>query len=288
MIDFRYHLVSLIAVFLAVALGIVIGTTQLNGSVLENLQTQVTGLQEDKRALEDTTQSLQTRVDADDQFSDAIAPAVVGATLTDRNVVVLVADDEVADETVDDLTDLLGTAGASVTGTIRLTPAYSDPSTAQSLQSYVTGPGRPAGLVLPESSDAGELVAAVLGQVLMRTPSATTGSGSGATTACTRWPCRSRRTTSSATSSWPRCSVRRSGSGNAPISKTSTPANRTSSPTIARTRRWAPGSRWREPSPWAERTSGSSTESTGGATGCSGCSSTRRVPRRRSASSRRR
>ncbi|MBA3410734.1 MAG: copper transporter, partial [Geodermatophilaceae bacterium] len=31
MIDFRYHLVSLTAVFLAVALGIVIGTTQLNG-----------------------------------------------------------------------------------------------------------------------------------------------------------------------------------------------------------------------------------------------------------------
>ena len=41
MIDFRYHLVSLIAVFLAVALGIVIGTTALNGPILDDLESQV-------------------------------------------------------------------------------------------------------------------------------------------------------------------------------------------------------------------------------------------------------
>ena len=49
MIDFRYHLVSLIAVFLAVALGIVIGTTQLNGPLTDNLQAQVTALQARER-----------------------------------------------------------------------------------------------------------------------------------------------------------------------------------------------------------------------------------------------
>ena len=42
MIDFRYHLVSLIAVFLALAIGIVIGTTPLNGPVLDDLHGQVT------------------------------------------------------------------------------------------------------------------------------------------------------------------------------------------------------------------------------------------------------
>ena len=31
MIDFRYHIVSIIAVFLALAVGIVVGTTALNG-----------------------------------------------------------------------------------------------------------------------------------------------------------------------------------------------------------------------------------------------------------------
>jgi hypothetical protein len=37
-IDFRYHLVSLIAVFLAVALGIVIGTTALNQPILNDIE----------------------------------------------------------------------------------------------------------------------------------------------------------------------------------------------------------------------------------------------------------
>ena len=44
MIDFRYHLVSLIAVFLAVALGIVIGTTALNEPILADIENQVTAL----------------------------------------------------------------------------------------------------------------------------------------------------------------------------------------------------------------------------------------------------
>ena len=37
-VDFRYHLVSIIAVFLALAIGIVIGTTALNGALLDNLK----------------------------------------------------------------------------------------------------------------------------------------------------------------------------------------------------------------------------------------------------------
>ena len=51
MIDFRYHLVSLIAVFLAVALGIVIGTTALNQPILADIKNQVTALEQDKRSL---------------------------------------------------------------------------------------------------------------------------------------------------------------------------------------------------------------------------------------------
>ena len=49
MIDFRYHLVSLIAVFLAVALGIVIGTTALNAPILDDLAGEVAALAAYKR-----------------------------------------------------------------------------------------------------------------------------------------------------------------------------------------------------------------------------------------------
>ena len=38
MIDFRYHLVSIVAVFLALAIGIVLGSTELQGHTLDALR----------------------------------------------------------------------------------------------------------------------------------------------------------------------------------------------------------------------------------------------------------
>ena len=48
MISFRYHLVSIIAVFLALALGIVVGTTALNGPITTDLRKQVNTLKSDR------------------------------------------------------------------------------------------------------------------------------------------------------------------------------------------------------------------------------------------------
>jgi hypothetical protein len=166
-IDFRYHLVSLIAVFLAVALGIVIGTTQLNGPVLDNLQGQVSDLQADKRGLEDQTQELQAQIDDVGAFEEAVGPTLVAGSLAERSVVLVLTPGEVPTEVVEGVTALLGSAGATVTGTVRLTEGYTDPASATSLQSYVTGPGRPPGITLPETDDTGELVASLLAQVLM-------------------------------------------------------------------------------------------------------------------------
>lgn len=166
MIDFRYHLVSLIAVFLAVALGIVIGTTQLNGPVLSNLQTQVKALQQDKRTLEDHTRGLQTEVDGSDSFAQAVGPALVHGSLAGRRVLLVVTDDGVAQDSIDGVSALVAKAGGILGGAIRLQPAYTDPATAASLQSYVTGPGLPP-VPLPQVNDTGKLVASLLAQVVM-------------------------------------------------------------------------------------------------------------------------
>src|SRR5690242_17749974 len=113
-IDFRYHLVSLIAVFLAVALGIVIGTTQLNGGVLDNLQSQVTTLEQSKRSLEDQTQILRAQADGGVAFEQAAGPALVRGALNGRSVLLVVASDKVAPETVQALGTLIGQAGGAV------------------------------------------------------------------------------------------------------------------------------------------------------------------------------
>ncbi|WP_448608216.1 copper transporter [Geodermatophilus sp. URMC 60] len=168
MIDFRYHLVSLIAVFLAVALGIVIGTTALNAPILEDLEGQVATLAEDKRELETQTRELQAQQDTSDAFEQAVAPTLVAGSLAERSVVLVATDEDVAPETVEEVSTLVGQAGGTLTGTIRLQPEYSDPATAAEVQSYVTGPGLPTGVTLPETDDTGQLVGSLLAQVLMR------------------------------------------------------------------------------------------------------------------------
>ncbi len=171
MIDFRYHLVSLIAVFLAIALGLVIGATQLSGPVLDNLQGQVSALQEDKRELEDTTQDLQTQVDSSQAFESAVAPALVRGSLAGRSVLFVLASEDVTTDTVEEVTALVTEAGGTVNGQITLQPGFSDPAGEPALQSYVTTPaGRPAGVELPETDDTGQLVGALLAQVLMVPP----------------------------------------------------------------------------------------------------------------------
>ena len=167
MIDFRYHLVSLIAVFMAIALGIIIGTTALNAPIQADIENQVTALEKDKRSLEDRTQNLQGQVQTADAFQDAIAPSLVAGSLANRSVLLVVADEDVAKETVDRVSALVGKAGGTVSGTLNIQPEYSDPSTSSSLQSYATGSGLPAGIQLPSTSDAGQLVGSLLAQVLM-------------------------------------------------------------------------------------------------------------------------
>jgi len=167
-IDFRYHLVSLSAVFLAVALGIVIGTTQLNGPVLDGLEAQVGTLTDENNELEVQTESLTEELTQDDAYDDAVAPLIVANRLVGASVLIVVTNDEVTPDVVGQVTSLLGASGADLAGTLRILPAFTDPQTAPDLQEYVTGSGLPPGITLPETDETSTLVASLMSQVLMR------------------------------------------------------------------------------------------------------------------------
>ncbi|MGI8693102.1 MAG: copper transporter [Geodermatophilaceae bacterium] len=166
MISFRYHLVSLISVFLAIALGIVIGTTQLNGVVLDGLQGQVRDLTQDKRALETRSQTLETQLSEGDAFGEAVAPVLVANKLANASVLVILAA-EIDGDLVDQTSTLIEAAGATVAGTLQLLPEFSDPQVAQDLQNYATSEGVPPGIQLPVTDDAAVLTGALLANVLM-------------------------------------------------------------------------------------------------------------------------
>lgn len=143
MVDFRYHLVSIVAVFLALAVGIVVGTTALNGPVLTDLNQRVTGLSRDKRGLESDLRAAQQRASQEDQALRTLAPVVAAGRLADARVVVVSAP-EAASDLVDQLTPLLTQAGATVVAQVRLRPELfqaSNTALVQDLLARVAVPG---------------------------------------------------------------------------------------------------------------------------------------------------
>lgn len=166
MIDFRYHLVSIIAVFLALAVGIVVGTTALNGQVLDDLNGRNGKLIDDKRGLEGDVRDLRNQVSKRDQFADAVAAQVVAGQLTGERVL-FVTTPGASDQVIKQLTALVTQAGGSTTGRLRLREDLLDPAKSALVDDLVASVA-PAGLVLPEGTPADraavELAAALVGR----------------------------------------------------------------------------------------------------------------------------
>jgi hypothetical protein len=125
-IDFRYHLVSLISVFLALAVGIVLGAGPLEGSIGDQLNEQVRLLREDRDALREQLAIEQAGGGHRDEFLREITPALIGRQLGGRNVVVITLPD--ADGgTAEEMSAALEQAGARVTGRVDIRDGWADP-----------------------------------------------------------------------------------------------------------------------------------------------------------------
>src|SRR5258708_18849660 len=127
MIDFRYHLVSIVAIFLAVAVGLLLGSTVLRPYVLKGLQAASKGEQHQISTLLATRDQLERQVANDNQFAQANLAALVGQRLAGQHVV-LVAAPGAPDSVTTGLTQVLGDAGATVTGELQIQPAFFDTS----------------------------------------------------------------------------------------------------------------------------------------------------------------
>jgi Copper transport outer membrane protein, MctB len=116
-ISLRYHIVSLVAVFLALALGIVVGSTVLKeGSVtlLRATSNRVRAESEKTRADND---QLRAQLGRYEEFSSSVLPQLVRGRLKGQPVV-LVDTDKVDDPTRDKVTEAMKAAGAVVDGRI--------------------------------------------------------------------------------------------------------------------------------------------------------------------------
>jgi Copper transport outer membrane protein, MctB len=125
MIDFRYHLVSLVAVFLALAVGIVLGAGPLKDPIGATLTQSVQQLRSDRDALSQQLKTAQAGLTNRDSFIAKIEPELVADQLGGRSVV-LVTLPGVDNDAVKPLTDAITAAGAKVTGRIDVQNAWVD------------------------------------------------------------------------------------------------------------------------------------------------------------------
>jgi hypothetical protein len=163
-ISFRYHVVSIVAVFLALALGVVVGTTALNGPITTDLRNKVDALNKQRAADIQQAKQLQQQVNLGDQFAGTYAARVVGNTLSGQQVI-MIGMPGASGSIKDGIAKQIIAAGATISGRIQLTGDYTDPKRANDLVSLAKEV-QPIGLTFTVTDDAatlgGELLAYVL------------------------------------------------------------------------------------------------------------------------------
>jgi hypothetical protein len=126
-IDFRYHLVSIVAVFLALAIGIVLGATALQGSTLDGLRALNNSLNNKLNAVSAERDSYSTAASTSATFLQTAEPKLLDGMLAGERVV-LVTEPGAPSGIVDGIEKAAGSgyAGATVTGTVALQPKFND------------------------------------------------------------------------------------------------------------------------------------------------------------------
>ncbi|MFH5822648.1 copper transporter [Georgenia sp. AZ-5] len=152
MIDFRYHLVSLIAVFLALAVGIVLGAGPLRDTIGDTLTGQVEELRADRDQLRAELAGAEADVTERSAYLDASAPVLLDGALAGRDVAVVTLPGTTEDD-VQEVRDRVGQAGAELVGEVAVTEAWTDPDNRSFRQSFA---GQLLGYLQPApAADAG-------------------------------------------------------------------------------------------------------------------------------------
>jgi hypothetical protein len=144
MINVRYHIYSLVAVFLALAIGVAAGSTVVQRAVVDNLRSNQDRIEKNLDSLEAENSDLQARTAALEKRSGSLSDAGPAALLEgelDETPVVLIHAEGVDGDTLDRVRNTLGASGASIIGDIELKAAAADPDTLAGVADVLDLPG---------------------------------------------------------------------------------------------------------------------------------------------------
>ena len=167
MISLRSHAISLAAVFLALAIGVALGSGLLSNTLLAGLKDDKTQLQNQINGLTDQKNALNEKLDAAADFDAQMSPRMLRDAMKGKSVVMFRTPDA-ADDDVQAVARLVGQAGGAVTGTVTLTEEFVDANSSEKLLSVVNSPIVPAGRQLSTTSvDQGSQAGDLLGIAML-------------------------------------------------------------------------------------------------------------------------
>jgi hypothetical protein len=166
MISLRQHAFSLAAVFLALAVGVVLGSGFLSDTLLSSLRDEKRDLYTQINGLNDQKNVLTEKLSAANNFDTQVVGRIVHDALGGKTVVVFRTPDA-RDDDVAAVSKIVGQAGGAVTGTVSLTQEFVDANSAEKLRTVVNSSILPAGTQLStklvdQGSQAGDLLGITL------------------------------------------------------------------------------------------------------------------------------
>ncbi|MFI6711826.1 copper transporter [Nonomuraea sp. NPDC050478] len=181
MIDFRYHLVSIVAIFLALAVGIVLGTNLLQDPAIKTANEMTRQLTQTNEGLRGELDVMKGREQVHQEFITTLTPQLVQGGLAGEQVLLVEAPG--ASSTYRELTEqVLAEAGAKVTGRLLLLDKFFDPKSAGVLDGLVNQL-KPAEMAFADTATVHDKAATLLAATLMTADPALAGTPNEATSA---------------------------------------------------------------------------------------------------------
>jgi Copper transport outer membrane protein, MctB len=172
-IDFRYHLVSIVAVFLALAIGIVLGSTELQGPAYNLLDKTTSKLQNELGQVSSQRDAAQQQATEGEMYAQAVEPTVLRGLLTKQRLLI-VTEPGAQSSVVSGISTAALAAGASITGQINLATKFFDTSgtTQDSLNQTTLDVAQAAGIQLDSSATYEQQAAQVIASEILTTAAA--------------------------------------------------------------------------------------------------------------------
>lgn len=161
MINHRFHLVAVVSVFLAVAVGFGVAFTAAGGGSAAKAAAE----RADTDRMQDRLDRLETESDGAADFAEGVAAPSLAALLDGQRVLVIGAGGA-SRKQLDAVTDTLAQSRAEAAGTLRFSAEYTDPGNSTALVD-LAAKLTPKGVKPPNDNDGVETVSALLAMSIL-------------------------------------------------------------------------------------------------------------------------